>query len=114
MMDSFKEYFDLNDHYLKIRLTQEKIHFICFNTISLDGIIYQLEISEDDMKKNQKYKELDLKQLFEKITNSIDNKHCLISNQNNCISLSLIEGENFDINKDLQFILIKTDEKIPE
>ena len=114
MMDSFKEYFDLNDHYLKIRLTQEKIHFICFNTISLDGIIYQLEISEDDMKKNQKYKELDLKQLFEKITNSIDNKHCLISNQNNCISLSLIEGENFDINKDLQFVLVKTDEKIPE
>ena len=44
-----KEYFDLDDHYLKISLTQENIFFICFNTLSLDGIMYQLEIIPDDI-----------------------------------------------------------------
>ena len=114
MIDSFKEYFDLDDHYLKISLTQENIFFICFNTLSLDGIMYQLEIIPDDIKEISKCKELNLKQIFEKITNLIDNKKCIISEQNNCISLSLIEGENFDINNDMQFILFKTDEKKPE
>ena len=114
MIESFKEYFNLNENYLKISHSEQKISLVSFNSITLDGIMFQFDITIDDLKKNPKYNNMSLKNLYEKIIYLIDKKKYLISKENNCIVLSLFEGEKFDINKDLQFILIKINEKKPE
>ena len=114
MIESFKEYFNLNENYLKISHSDQKISLVSFNSITLDGIMFQFDITIDDLKKNPKYNNISLKNLYEKIIYLIDKKKYLISKENNCIVLSLFEGEKFDINKDLQFILIKINEKKPE
>ena len=111
MIGNFKEYYNLNEHYLKINLTQEKISLTSFNTTLLDGNMYHTEITQEEISKNAKYKNINLKQLYEKIYSLIEKKKFLINNQGNCIVLSLIEGEQFDLNKDLQFILIKSNEQ---
>ena len=114
MIESFKEYFNLNENYLKVSHSDQKISLISFNSITLDGVMFQYDITLDDIKKNPKYNNLSLKSLYEKIINLIEKKKYIIRKENNCVVLSLIEGEKFDIHKDLQFILIKINEKKPE
>ena len=108
--EEYKEYMDLNDFYLKIILSSQDIKLLsCYKKLP-EVNFYQSIITIDEIIKNEKYKNLSLKELYQKITNSIENKKYLINKQNNYIMLSLFEGENFDINKDLQFILIKEGE----
>ena len=114
MIGNFKEYYDLKEHYLKISLTHETISLLCFNSAKLDGTTYHISFTQDDIMKNVKLKNLSLKELFEKIYHLIEKKKYLFNNQNNCIVLSLFEGDQFDINKDLQFIMIKSTEQKPE
>ena len=95
MIESFKEYFNLNENYLKISHSDQKISLVSFNSITLDGIMFQFDITIDDLKKNPKYNNMSLKNLYEKIIYLIDKKKYLISKENNCIVLSLFEGEKF-------------------
>jgi hypothetical protein len=107
--EEFKEYFHLNEYYLKVTLFPKNIKLISFNTERLGNIMYQCQINQDEIMQNKNYNNKNLKQLFQQITNSLDNNKYVIQSQNNGIMLSLYEGENFILNKDLQFILIKAD-----
>ena len=111
MIECFKEYFNLGNFYLKINLSQEEISLTSYDNKLLDGIIYQFLLTSEEIKENKKYQNIDLKHLFEKITNCIEKNKYIITKENNCLVLSLFENENFDINNDIQFILIKSVEK---
>jgi hypothetical protein len=47
---------------------------VSFNSITLDGIMFQFDITIDDLKKNPKYNNISLKNLYEKIIYLIDKK----------------------------------------
>ena len=49
--------------------------------------------------------------MYNKIIELIEKKKYLMNGDKNCIVLSLFEGETFDINKDLQFFLIKSNDE---
>ena len=106
----FKDYTRLNNHYLKICLTEECLSLIGFNTEILDNNLYQLAITSEEIKKNDRLKKFNLAQLFEKIIELIEKKKYQMTGDKNCIILSIFEGENFDINKDLQFVMVKTND----
>ena len=108
MLESFKEYFNLNDFYLKISINQERISMTSFNSKLLDGATYQFSITPIEIKENKKYNNINLQDLFQKIVNSIEMGKYLINKENDCVVLSLFEGNNFDINKDIQFVFIKS------
>ena len=57
--------------------------------------------------KNEKLKK-EIEDLFQKIVNSIEMGKYLINKENDCVVLSLFEGNNFDLNKDIQFVFIKS------
>ena len=106
----FKDYTRLNNHYLKICLTEECLSLIGFNTEILDNNLYQLAITSEEIKKNNRLKKFSLTQLFDKIIELIEKKNYQMTGDRNCIILSIFEGENFDINKDLQFVMVKTND----
>ena len=106
----FKDYTRLNNHYLKICLTEECLSLIGFNTEILDNNLYQLAITSEEIKKNERLKKFSLAQLFDKIIELIEKKKYQMTGDKNCIILSIFEGENFDINKDLQFVMFKTND----
>ena len=106
----FKDYTRLNNHYLKICLTEECLSLIGFNTEILDNNLYQLAITSEEIKKNNRLKKFSLTQLFDKIIELIEKKKYQMTGDKNCIILSIFEGENFDINKDLQFVMVKTND----
>jgi hypothetical protein len=112
--EKVKEYSRLNNHYLKISLTSDCLILIGFNTEILDNILYKFSIDSEEIKQNSKLKNLSLNQLFGKITGLIEKKKYMMEGDANSIILSLFEGESFDINKDLQFILIKSNEEEQE
>ena len=111
MINTFKAYFDIDEYYLKINLNQEKISLISFDTLLLDGITYHFSITDEDVKNNKKYNNMSLKELYEKIVNCIEQQKFVTNKENDYLILSLFEGDNFDINKDLQLILVKSTEK---
>jgi len=111
MINTFKEYFDIDEYYLKINLNQEKISLMSFDTLLLDGITYHFSITDEEVKNNKKYNNMSLKEVYEKIVNSIEQQKFVTDKENDYLILSLFEGDNFDINKDLQFILVKSTEK---
>ena len=106
-----KDYTDLNNHYLKISLTEQCLSLIGFNNENLDNNLYQLVISSEEIKKNDKLKKFSLNELYNKIIELIEKKKYLMNGNENCIVLSIFEGETFDINKDLQFFLIKSNDE---
>ena len=113
--EKIKEYSNLNNYYLKISLDKNNLSLIGLNTENLDDILYQFSITDEEIKQNiTKYKNQNLTELFDKIIALIDKGKYMIIEEKHCISLSLFEGENFDINKDLQFFLIKSTDQQSE
>ena len=113
--EKIKEYSNLNNYYLKISLNKNNLSLIGLNTENLDDILYQFSITDEEIKQNNnKYKNQNLTELFDKIIALIDKGKYMIIEEKHCISLSLFEGENFDINKDLQFFLIKSTDQQSE
>ena len=106
----FKEFSSLNDYYLKISVTSQSLKLMGFNTNKLDNIFYTFSLTPEEIKQEEKYKNLCLNDLYEKIIDLIVKKQYLISGDKNCIVLTIYEGQNFDINKDLQFFLIKSND----
>ena len=108
--EKFKEFSCLNDHYLKISVTSQSLTLMGLNINKLDNILYVFSLTPEEIKQNDKYKNLSLNDLYEKIINLIEKKKYLISGDKNCIVLTIYEGEHFDIGKDLQFFLIKSND----
>ena len=113
--EKVKEYSNLNNYYLKISLDKQNLSLIGFNTENLDDILYQFNVTAEEIKQNNsKYKNLSLTELYDKIIVLIEKGKYLIIDNKNCISLSLFEGDNFDLNKDIQFFLIKSTDQQSE
>ena len=108
--EKFKEFSRLNDHYLKISVTSQSLKIIGLNINKLDNILYIFTLTPEEIKQDEKYKNMSLNELYEKIIDLIVKKQYLITSDKNCIVLTIYEGENFDINKDLQFFLIKSND----
>ena len=106
----FKDYTRLNNHYLKISLTEQCLSLIGFNTEILDNNLYQFAVTPEEIKKNNKLKNFSLAELYDKIIDLIEKKKYLMNGEKNYIVFSIFEGESFDLNKDLQFILIKSND----
>lgn len=53
-----KEFYNLNGYYLKISNKNQFINLICYNSDLLDGIKYETKINLDEIKKNEKIKNL--------------------------------------------------------
>ena len=109
--EKFKEYSHLNNHYLKISLSSESLTIFGLNTELLDNNIYIFSITSEEIKQYDKFKDITLNSLYEKIIELIEKNKYLIHGDKNCLALSLYEGEKFDINKDHQFFLIKSSQK---
>jgi hypothetical protein len=102
-VSKYKDYTNLNKHYLKISLTDQCLSLIGFNTELLYNNLYQFTISSEEIKKNDKLKKFSINELYDKIIELIEKKKYLMNGDNNGIVLSLFEGETFDTNIDLQF-----------
>lgn len=108
--EKFKEYSHLNNHYLKISLTSQCLTIIGLNIENLNNIIYKFSVTSEEINQNNKYNNISLNELYEKIIELIEKNKFFINGDHNCIALSVYEGDTFDINKDFQFFLIKTNE----
>ena len=105
--EKVKEYSNLNNYYLKISLDKQNLSLIGFNTENLDDILYQFNVTAEEIKQNNsKYKNLILTELYDKIIVLIQKAKYLIPDNKNCISLSLCEGKNCYLNKSIQSFLI--------
>ena len=109
-VQQYKEYSHLNNHYLKINLTKTSLILIGFHTEPLDNILYLVNLNQEEIKQNSKYKNISLQKLYEKLIDLIEKNKYIITDDKNCIVLSIFEGDNFDITKDFQFFLIKSTE----
>ena len=107
--EKVKEYFNLSNYYLKISLYKQNFSLIGLNAENLDNSLYQFNITLKEFEQNSnKYKNKSLSELYNKTIELIEKGKYLINDNKQCISLSLFEGENFDINKDIQFSLNKS------
>ena len=109
-VQQYKEYSHLNNHYLKINLTKTSLILIGFHTEPLDNILYLVNLNQEEIKQNSKYKNISLQKLYEKLIDLIEKNKYIITDDKNCMVLSIFEGDNFDITKDFQFFLIKSTE----
>jgi serine/threonine protein phosphatase PrpC len=110
-VQQYKEYSHLNNHYLKINLTKTSLILIGFHTEPLDNILYLVNLNQEEIKQNSKYKNISLQKLYEKLIDLIEKNKYIITDDKNCMVLSIFEGDNFDITKDFQFFLIKSTEE---
>ena len=107
--EKVKEYPNLSNYYLKISLYKQNFSLIGLNAENLDNSLYQFNITLKEFEQNSnKYKTKSLSELYDKTIELIEKGKYLINDNKQCISLSLFEGENFDINKDIQFSLNKS------
>ena len=109
--EKIKEYSKLNDYYLKISLSSNCLTLISLNTSLLDNILYFFNLTPEEINQNEKYKNMSLEQLYEKIIELIEKGKYMISGDKKSVVLSIYEGEKFDLSQDLQFFLIKSNEE---
>ena len=103
-----KEYFNISGYYLRISLTNQQLSLISYNSNALNGIKYERIFTQEEIKKNDKIKNLTLPGLYELINKKIkENRIMLANNPNNInnIFLILIENMSFNQNTDLQICL---------
>lgn len=102
-----KEYFNLQGHYLRMNLTNNQLSLISYNSTLLNGIKYESKISSEEIKANDKIKNLNVSDLYDLITKKIREKKIIIQGNIDSITLSLLENEIINNDKDIQFLLLK-------
>ena len=103
-----KEYYNLNAYYLNIILENQQISLISYNSNLLDGIKYEKTFNLDEIKKNDKIRNLSVPQLYEVIIKKIDEQKYSVNGDHNCVNLILFKGNSPNSNSDLQIILVKS------
>ena len=103
-----KEYYNLNAYYLNVILENQQISLISYNYNLLDGIKYEKIINLDEIKKNDKIRNLSVPQLYEVIIKKIDEQKYSVNGDHNCVNLILFKGNSPNSNSDLQIILVKS------
>jgi serine/threonine protein phosphatase PrpC len=105
--NKIKEFFNLNGYYLRLYLTNQDLSLISFNSNLLNGIKYESKINSEEIKRNEKIKNLTVYSLYELISKKISEKKALIQGDLNAITLSLLENAKSFSNNDVQIILLK-------
>ena len=97
----FKEYFNLNDHYLRLSFQEnEDIHIVSYNTSLLNGIKFETLIKSEEISK--KTDNINSRQLFDLILKKIEENKYEIKSDENCLSLILLETKDLiQQNKDI-------------
>ena len=102
-----KEYFNLQGHYLRLNLTNSQLSLTSYNSNLLNGIKYETKLNSEDIKTNNKMKDFTVSDLYDLITKKIRERKIMIQGNTDSISLSLLEDQIFNNEKDIQLILIK-------
>ena len=102
-----KEYFNLQGHYLRLCLTNNQLLLISYDSNLLNGIKYESKISSEEIKSNEKIKNFTVSELYDLITKKIRERKIVIQGNADAITLSILENEVFNNNKDIQLILLK-------
>ena len=106
-INKIKEYFNINGYYLRLHLTNQLISLISYNSNKLNGIKYESKINSDEIKRNNKIKNLTVQGLYELIHKKINEKKIIIQGDENCVTLTLLENIAFNSNNDIQLTLVK-------
>lgn len=69
-----KEYFNLEGYYLRLYLTNNQLSLISYNSNLLNGIKYESKINSEDIKANDKIKNLTFIELYDLISKKIREK----------------------------------------
>ena len=102
-----KEFFNLNGFYLRLHLTSQQLSLISYNSNLLDGIKYECIFNLEDIQKNDKINNLTLIGLYDLICNKIRENKIMIKNDQNSITLLLLENIAFNPNTDIIISLIR-------
>jgi len=102
-----KEYFNLKGYYLRLYLTNNQLSLISYNSDLLNGIKYESKINSEDIKANDKIKNFTVVDLYDLISKKIREKKIMIQGNTDSITLSLLENENINNDKNIQLILLK-------
>ena len=108
----YKEFYNLNDYYLKISITAKgEISFIIYNMKLLDGIKYYINLNLNEFQKlNKLFKVYDnVEEIYENIMNIIENNNYKINNQKNNMILLLYLFDISQKRNEIQLILNKYD-----
>ena len=70
----FKEFYDLNGHYLKISLFNGDIHIVSYNMNLLNGIKYETKITQAEMLKKSQSQAFSTLNLYDLILKKIYDK----------------------------------------
>ena len=105
--NKIKEFFNLNGYYLKLYLTNQDLSLTSYNSNLLNGIRYESRINLEEIKRNEKIKNLTVFNLYELISKKIGEKMALIQGDANAITLSLLENPKSISNNDIQLTLLK-------
>ena len=101
-----KEYFNLNGYYLRINLTNQQLQLISYNSNLLNGIKYEKIFTLEEIKKDDKIKNLTLAGLYDLINKKIKENRILVANNGlNNVTLMLIENVSFNPKTDVQICL---------
>ena len=95
----FKEFPDLNGHYLKISLYNGDIHIVIYNMILLNGIKYETQITKGEMLKKSQTQAFSTQNLFDLILKKIGEKKYTIKSDQSSVIIILLETNNI-LNKD--------------
>ena len=76
--NKIKEFFNLNGYYLKLYLTNQDLSLTSYNSNLLNGIKYESKINSEEIKRNEKIKNLTVYNLYELISKKINEKKALI------------------------------------
>lgn len=102
-----KEYFNLQGYYLRLHLTNNQLSLISYNSNLLNGIKYESKFSSEEIKSNDKIKNLSVVELYDLISKKIREKKIMMQGNADSVALSLLENEISNNDKDIQLILLK-------
>ena len=74
-----KEHFNLNGYYLRINLTNQQLSLISYNSNLLNGIKYEKIFTLEEIKKNDKIKNLTVAGLYDLINKKIKENRIMVS-----------------------------------
>lgn len=104
-----KEYFDLNNHYLKISfVNNQDIHIVSYDSKLLNGIKYETVIRTEEIMKKSQSSDLSCEKLYELINQKIcDNKYIINSDANGTKIILLETNHILNQNNDIQIVIPK-------
>ena len=106
-IDGYKEFYNLNGYYLKIFYQNHIIGLVGYNSNALDGIKYEKKINHEEIKKNEKIKNLSVFELFKRMIKKIEELKFSLAEERNYITLTIFKGNTMNPSVDLQLCLVK-------